>query len=315
MRIVEFFDGFESSTSPDLGNVIATSISVYANDAAYETGTDGTGDNGDLYLNSTTGQPRFHSTSWREFVTNFGAQTIAGQKTFQNNSFFQGNVQIDGDLIVGGNTVELNTTVLDVEDAQITINKNGTQGSADNLSGLRVEMTDATDALLLYDKDAVSRFLIGDEGDEREILTISHQQTVTNKFYDGGIATNDRALRLPRETLANLSLLTNISGLIAYDTTANRPVYNDGSGWVPVGAGAMTVETRTITAGEALAKSLTLSSTPTVPSGVIVDFIEVGPQAYGSDFTVTGSTLDWNGLGMDSVTVDAGDILRIIYLA
>jgi len=315
MRIVEFFDGFESSTDPDLGNIIATQMSVWPNDGAYEVGTDGTGDNGDLYLNSTSGQPRFFSTSWREFVTSFGAQTIAGSKTFEDNAVFEGNLQIDGDLIVGGNTVTLNTTVLDVEDANITVNKGGTQAAADNVAGLRIEMTDAIDAMFIFDKDVSSLFKIGDEGDEREVLTVSHAQTITDKFYDGGVATNSRAIKLPSETSANLNALTDVAGLIAYDTTAARPVYNDGLGWIPMGGGSIKFEERVVTVGEAAAKSLTLALTPLSASQLFLDFIEVGPQVNGTDYGVSGAVVDWTGLGMDSVTVDAGDILRIIYLA
>lgn len=73
------------------------------------------------------------------------------------------------------------------------------------------------------------------------------------------------------------------------------------------------VEYRTITSGEAAAKQLTLSFTPIAANKVIVDMIGVGPQFYSTDFNVSGNVLDWNGLGMDSVPVDSGDKLRIIY--
>jgi hypothetical protein len=73
------------------------------------------------------------------------------------------------------------------------------------------------------------------------------------------------------------------------------------------------VEFRTVTSGEATAKSLTLSATPNAPTHVIVDVIGVGPQFYGLDYTVSGATLSWNGLGMDALPIETGDNIRLIY--
>jgi hypothetical protein len=75
------------------------------------------------------------------------------------------------------------------------------------------------------------------------------------------------------------------------------------------------VERRVITAPEAAAKSLTLAYTPVDDAAVVLDVIGIGPQdnfATG-DFTVSGTTLSWNGLGMDSLPIAAGDIFRIVY--
>jgi hypothetical protein len=72
------------------------------------------------------------------------------------------------------------------------------------------------------------------------------------------------------------------------------------------------VEYRTITSGEATAKTLTLSETPSDPTKVKV-FAVGGPvQIYGVDFSVVGDALTWNGLGLDGI-LDAGDVLVIIY--
>jgi hypothetical protein len=71
-------------------------------------------------------------------------------------------------------------------------------------------------------------------------------------------------------------------------------------------------EYRTISAGEATAKALTLSNSPSISGEVNLDVIGGGPQFYGDDFIVSGSTLDWNGLGLDGLLA-AGDKLRISY--
>lgn len=82
---------------------------------------------------------------------------------------------------------------------------------------------------------------------------------------------------------------------------------------VPVISGAYRVEQRTVTSGEATAKAITLAFTPATPAYVTLDVIGGGDQWFGSDFTVTASTLSWNGLGLDGVLI-AGDRLRITYV-
>jgi hypothetical protein len=95
------------------------------------------------------------------------------------------NLIIDGDLTVNGDTTSVNTETLDVEDANITINKGGTQASADaGNAGLTVEMSDATDVELGYDSTTASKMALGEVGSQSEIITATHTQTVSNKTID-----------------------------------------------------------------------------------------------------------------------------------
>ena len=111
------------------------------------------------------------------------AQTFAGDKTFANN------VIVTGDLTVNGTTTTINTTNLDVEDANISINVGGNQAAADlNDAGLTVTMTDATDAIIGYDSTLASKFHIGEIGGVSEIADVSSSQIITNK--DLGSSTN-----------------------------------------------------------------------------------------------------------------------------
>lgn len=85
---------------------------------------------------------------------------------------------------------------------------------------------------------------------------------------------------------------------------------------VPVGmfAGSQYfVEQVTLNPAQAAAKQVTLTYTPAVANQVTLDVIEGGPQFYGDDFTVSGSVLGWNGLGLDGILA-SGDKLRICYL-
>ena len=74
---------------------------------------------------------------------------------------------------------------------------------------------------------------------------------------------------------------------------------------------SLSVEYRTLTAGEVAAFALTLAATPGDPTAVRADLISGSAQVYSVDFVVSGNVLDWTGLGL--VGVLAGDILRITY--
>lgn len=78
--------------------------------------------------------------------------------------------------------------------------------------------------------------------------------------------------------------------------------------------GTQNVEYRTLTGGEAAAESLTLSATPASASLVMVDLIGGSAGHYGVDFTVSGTTLSWVGLGYSGL-LSAGDVMRINYLS
>lgn len=81
----------------------------------------------------------------------------------------------------------------------------------------------------------------------------------------------------------------------------------------PVISGIWKTEYRTISGGEATAKQLTLAQTPASGTEVMLDVIGGGAQFYGDDFTVTGTTLSWSGLGLDGV-LGSGDKVRIGYV-
>lgn len=141
---------------------------------------------------------------------------------------------VTGNLQVDGTTTTLNTATLDVEDVNVTINKNGNQATADDTAGITVEMSDATDAVLIYDKDATSKWKAGETGSEKEIVTISDVQVITAKDIDGLTASDTNRITLPKDTTTNLDALADKEGTLAYDITANLPTFNNGAGWTPL---------------------------------------------------------------------------------
>lgn len=109
--------------------------------------------------------------------------TNSGTVTVNNN------LTVSGNLTVNGTTTQLNVTNLEVEDQNIRINKNGTDGSA-NGAGLSIEGTGpSTLANLLYDSTLASRFKVGLDGYESEVLTSSTTQVITgSKTFSSAVS-------------------------------------------------------------------------------------------------------------------------------
>lgn len=61
------------------------------------------------------------------------------------------------------------------------------------------------------------------------LVGLTDAQVLTNKDIDGGTASNSRRVTLPKNTTTNLNALTRKQGTVAYDTTLNAPVFDDGS--------------------------------------------------------------------------------------
>lgn len=73
-------------------------------------------------------------------------------------------------------------------------------------------------------------------------------------------------------------------------------------------SGDAAVEPRIVSAPEAAAKQIVLANAPSNPAEVSLAYQGV-EQQIGVDFTVTGSTVDWTGLGLDTIGVVAGEFM------
>jgi hypothetical protein len=109
-------------------------------------------------------------------VLTTGAQSIAGDKTFNDD------VIITGDLTVNGTTTSINTTNLEVEDQNILVNKAGNDASAEG-AGITVERT-GVDGSIVYEDALASKWKAGAIGAEIQIVNVSSGQTLTNKTID-----------------------------------------------------------------------------------------------------------------------------------
>lgn len=73
------------------------------------------------------------------------------------------------------------------------------------------------------------------------------------------------------------------------------------------------VEYRILSGAEISAKKIVLASTPAEPTKVLLDWVSVTTQVYGTDYDVSGNELSWAGKGLDGYLI-AGDTLRVVYL-
>lgn len=111
---------------------------------------------------------------------------MANQIRIRGDIVSTNDLTVTEDLQVDGTSTTLNTATLDVEDNNITINNGGNQASAAN-AGITVEISDGTDAKILYDNATTSKFKCGNSGSESEIVTIGATQTLTNKTLTSAV--------------------------------------------------------------------------------------------------------------------------------
>jgi|11_taG_2_1085331.scaffolds.fasta_scaffold01624_2 hypothetical protein len=130
-----------------------------------------------------------------------------------NNVTGVNDLTIDGDLTVNGNTTTVNTSTLDVEDANVTLNKGGNQSSADlQGAGLTVDMSDATNAQIAYDSSLESKFKAGEVGSESEIVTVNDNQILESKTIDATSATGTNSISMDSDDVSYNNI---VSGLFS----------------------------------------------------------------------------------------------------
>lgn len=114
-----------------------------------------------------------------------------------------GNFTVTGDLTIDGTTTTVNTSTLDVEDTNITVNNGGNDASSEG-AGLTVERT-GTDGSLVYEDALASKFKIGALGSEVEVADVSSTQTFTNKTLSTPSVQTPSRSDVKQDTEANLT--------------------------------------------------------------------------------------------------------------
>ena len=119
-RTVNFFDGAQSSTTPTVGNVVASNLVQYPDDSTYEASESGAPTEGNIYYNTTLDLIRYYNgTDWISIVDESSTQTIE-------------NKTLDGTDATGNNTItndaddvsyDNSTSLMAATDAQAAIDE------------------------------------------------------------------------------------------------------------------------------------------------------------------------------------------------
>ncbi len=129
-----------------------------------------------------------------------------------------------GDSWFSMNSAGTETTIVDNSNS-VTLTNKTIAGGSNTISGLT-------------HGSQVDNPTSGVHGVTGSVVGTSDAQVLTAKDFDGGTASNTSRVTLPKNSTANLAALTRKQATIAYDTTLNKVVYDDGSVLTAVGTGS-----------------------------------------------------------------------------
>lgn len=219
--------------------------------------------------------------------------TIGGNKTFS------GNVVIQGDLETTGSRTRVNSTDLEVEDRLVTINKGGTNASAEG-AGIEVERVSGGYGQFLFDSTLASKWKIGIVGSMFEVIVSGVAQSIAGlKTFLGGIATDTIA-----ENTAAAGVT--IDGVLIKDGLVDgRDVSADGADLDVIKTGVLYSETLSATVGA--------GGTATLPTKFFTqyNFQSDGGEKTGAAVFFGAVAPYKDGVEISLVGIHATDILTI----
>jgi len=170
-----------------------------------------------------------------------GNQLVTG--SFSNNAVSGAKIRLTNTEYLRGrnaaNTADIN--VIRVTNTDTLELGATTTGSILNLTS-KLNIVESGAGVITADGDIANNTLLGlqfrNNGVARTVASLDAVQIVTNKDIDGGTASNSNRLTAPKNTLANLTALTRKQATVVYDTTANRPMFDDGTNLRAFGSGA-----------------------------------------------------------------------------
>jgi len=133
---------------------------------------------------------------------------------------------------------------------------------------------------------------------------------------DNALASDISDLQAADATLqSNIDALnTSLSSAISAEATARADADSALDTRVTALEGKVpSTELITLTATNITNKSFDLATTPSLAEAVQLFPLGGLPQSYADDFTMSGTTVSWTGLGMDDLGLVAGDKIRVYY--
>lgn len=104
-RIVDFFDGAQSETTPTIGNIVASGIITYPDDATYEATEQNAPQAGNIYFNTTSNLLRYYNGStWIDIVDDESLQTIINKTIDADNNTI---TNLEDDNIKAGAAIDV----------------------------------------------------------------------------------------------------------------------------------------------------------------------------------------------------------------
>lgn len=97
-RSISFFDGFSSSTTPVIGNIVASNLVQYPDDATFESTEQGAPTTGNIYYNTTLNMIRYYASgAWHTFADLDQVQTFINKSI---NGLTNTITNVDGDQVI-----------------------------------------------------------------------------------------------------------------------------------------------------------------------------------------------------------------------
>lgn len=115
-----------------------------------------------------------------------------------------GTVVFNGNVTVSGTTTTVNSTTVDVADKNITVSKGGNDAASEG-AGLTVDRT-STKGSFIYKDASASKFAIGAQGAEVDVVSTSATQTLSNKTIASPTVTGTLLLQNPSGAQPELAL-------------------------------------------------------------------------------------------------------------
>ena len=229
-RKVDFSDGFQTATTPTIGNLVASDLVDYANDAAYEAAESGAPAEGNIYYNTTDDVIRYYANgAWHTLIDADQTQTIT-------------NKTIDGTDATGTNTITNDATDVSYDNTTSSMVATDAQSAIDEVEG-RVDAneTDIANLETLSGVSGASNLgtfpggtTISDNTDIKTALSeveiaVESKINSSEKGSANGVATLDGSGKIPSSQLT----VEAMEYLGSYDASgggSGSPSLTDGTG-------------------------------------------------------------------------------------